>query len=115
MPPPFWQFLTRRWLGLSPDLAYTWWNALSRSRWSAPRTFHQAVLRYDQHPAPGQRPLEEKLSMSGLVEPQALMQLVEDLVAEGVLLRRDSIKLEEALLGALDATGAWCVEERRDL
>jgi|SoiMethySBSTD1v2_1073268.scaffolds.fasta_scaffold3681752_1 hypothetical protein len=80
--PPFWQFLTRRWLGLSPDLAYTWWHALSRSRWSETRTFYQAVLRFDQHPAPAQRPSADKLAMSGLVTPQDLIPLVENLVHE---------------------------------
>jgi|SoiMethySBSTD1v2_1073268.scaffolds.fasta_scaffold202304_6 hypothetical protein len=114
MPPPFWQFLTRRWLGVSPDLAQTWWGALTRSRWSEARTFYQAVLRYDAHPAPAQRPSEDKLAMSGLVEPQALMQLVEDLVAEHVLLRREGSMIQEAILTRLDATGAWR-EERRSM
>jgi hypothetical protein len=115
MPPPFWQFLTRRWLGLSPDLAHTWWNALSRSRWTEARTFYQAVLRYDAHPAPAQRPTEDKLSMSGLVEPQALMQLVEDLVAERCLLRREASTIQEGILLRLDATGEWREQERRSV
>jgi hypothetical protein len=107
MPPPFWQFLCRRWLGLSPDLAHTWWHALTRSRWSETRTFYQAVLRYDAHPAPGQRPSEDKLAMSGWVSPGQLVQLVESLVHERCLLRRDATTIEEALLSRLDATGEW--------
>jgi len=113
MPPPFWQFLTRRWLGLSPDLAHTWWNALSRSRWTEARTFHQAVLRYDQHPAPAQRPREDKLTMSALVAPRDLMRLVEDLVRERCLLRREATKIEDALLRRLDAAGEW-QEQRQE-
>ena len=114
MPPPFWQFLTRRWLGVSPDLAHTWWGALTRSRWTEARSFRQAVERYDQHPAPAQRPTEDKLAMSALVEPGQLMRLVEDLVTEHVLLRREGSMIQEAILTRLDATGAWR-EERRSM
>ena len=111
--PRFWVFLCRTWLGLSRDLAYAWWGALCRSRWSASRAFREAVLRYDAHPAPAQRPTQEKISMSGLVEPQALMQLVEDLVREGVLLKREAIHLEEAILRRLDSQGEW-QEQRQE-
>jgi hypothetical protein len=111
--PPFWTFLCRRWLGLSTDLAATWWHALGKSRWTEARAFHQAVVRYDQHPAPAQRPQADKDLMSGLVGPQYLMQVVEDLVRERVLLRREATKIEDAILGALDATGDWRDDERR--
>jgi hypothetical protein len=107
MMPPFWTFLCRRWLGLSNDLAYSWWNALGKSQWHEARTFHQAVLRYDQHPAPAHRPAEDKTTMSGLVAPGYLMQLVEDLVREKVLLRRDATKIEDGILARLDAAGEW--------
>jgi len=107
MMPPFWTFLCRRWLGLSTDLAYTWWHALGKSRWTEARSFHQAVLRYDQHPAPAQRPAEDTTTMSGLVAPGYLMQLVEDLVHERVLLRRDGTRIQDGILGKLDSEGAW--------
>src|SRR4029453_5095939 len=80
--PRFWVFLCKTWLGLSSDLAATWWHALGKSRWTEARTFHQMVLRYDQHPAPAQRPTEDKLTMSAVVGPQYLMQITEDLVQE---------------------------------
>jgi hypothetical protein len=111
--PPFWQFLCRRWLGLSPDLAHAWWHAVRRSRWTDARTFYEAVLRFDQHPAPGQRPAEDKAYMSGLVEPRALMRLVESLVREGCLLRREASTIQEAILRRLDSQGEWRDEERR--
>ena len=111
--PRFWVFLCKTWLGLSSDLAHAWWGALCRSRWTEARAFREAVVRYDQHPAPAQRPLEDKLHMSGWVAPEQLMALVEDLVREGCLLRREASTIQEAILAALDAAGAWCVEERR--
>jgi hypothetical protein len=111
--PRFWVFLCRRWLGLSSDLTHTWWHAVRRSRWSAAAKIHEAVLRFDAHPAPGQRPTEDKAYMSALVEPQALLQLVENLVAEGCLLRREAIQLEEAILVRLDSQGEW-QEQRQE-
>jgi hypothetical protein len=111
--PPFWSFLCKRWLGLSNDLASSWWQALGRSRWTEARAFHHAVLRYDRHPAPAQRPYEDKLTMSQLVGPQYLVGLVEDLVHERVLLRREAVRIEDAILGRLDAQGEWQEQERR--
>jgi hypothetical protein len=111
--PKFWTFICRTWLGLSSDLAWAWWHALSKSRWTEARAFHQAVLRYDQHPAPAQRPTEEKTCMSALVGPGYLVQLVEDLVRERVLLRRDAAKIEDSILVKLDAEGEWSSREER--
>jgi hypothetical protein len=105
--PRFWVFLCKTWLGLSSDLASSWWQAVGRSRWTEARTFHQAVLRYDQHPAPAQRPQADKLTMSQLVGPQYLMQILEDLVAERVMLRRDAAKIQDGILAKLDSQGAW--------
>jgi hypothetical protein len=105
--PKFWLFLCQRWLGLDQSLAWSWWNALRKSHWSACEELRTTVLNYDRHPYPGQRPEAERTEMSDAIAPGELMRVTDYLVRQRLLLRRDATQIEEAILHRLDREGEW--------
>jgi hypothetical protein len=50
--PGIWIFLCRDWLHLPRQLAWSWWQALGKSPWSACVELRKAVVRYAAHPYP---------------------------------------------------------------
>jgi hypothetical protein len=106
-PPKFWVFLCQRWLGLDQALTWSWWNALSKSPWTDCAALRTTVLHYDAHPYPGQRPEAEQVQMSDRIAPGQLLRVVEDLIRQHLLLRRDATVIEEKILRKLDRTGEW--------
>jgi hypothetical protein len=105
--PKFWVFLCRDWLQISHDLSWSWWRALDKSPWSACDELRTSVLHYDAHPYPGQRPEAERVQMSERIVPGQLMQVIEALVRQHLLLKRDAGQIEEALLKRVDRFGEW--------
>ena len=80
--PPFWAFLCQRWLGLSYEVAWCWWGALGKSRWSQATALRAAVVAVGQHPFPGQRPDTEKTALGAQIEGKQLVELCADLQGE---------------------------------
>jgi hypothetical protein len=105
--PRFWVFLCQRWLELDQSLTWSWWRALGKSPWSACEELRTTVLRYDRHPYPGQQPEAERVQMSDLIAPGQLLMVIEDLIRQQLLLRRDGAVIEEKILRRLDRHGEW--------
>ena len=105
--PKFWIFLTRRWLQLPDHLSWSWWRALGKSPWSQCADLRTCVLNYDGHPFVQQRPEAERQHLQMLLEPGQLLQVIDSLVRQKLLLKRDGAQIEEAILKRLDATGEW--------
>jgi hypothetical protein len=92
-------------LGFTDHLAWTWWNALRKSQWTGCAAFRATLLRYDAQPTP--RPEVDRQHVQGLMTPEHLVELVEELVKQHLLLRRDGSQIQEAILNQLDRAGAW--------
>jgi hypothetical protein len=105
--PKFWTFFCQRWLELDQSLSWSWWHALSKSPWSACEELRTTVLNYDGHAYPGQRPEAERAEMEGAVAPGQLLRVIEDLIRQRLLLRRDGAVIEEKILRKLDRHGEW--------
>jgi hypothetical protein len=111
--PKFWIFLTRGWLGLDSQLSWAWWRALSKSPWSLCAELRTHVLAYDAHPFVQQQPEAARQHMDALIAPAHLLKVSVDLTRQGLLLKRDAARIEEAILQRLDAQGAWVNHERK--
>jgi hypothetical protein len=109
--PKFWVFLTQRWLELDQQLSWSWWRALGKSPWSACTDLRTHILHYDGHPYVQQQPEADRQRMDALIAPGALMRVLEDLVRQKLLLRRDAAQIEDAICSRLDRLGEWCSRE----
>jgi len=103
--PKFWIFLCRDWLRISHEVSWSWWRALGKSPWTRCRQLHQQVLHYDRSAFPAQNASREEVS--AWTEPGTLMQITAELVTQGLLLRRDSAVIDQAVLDRLTANGEW--------
>jgi hypothetical protein len=104
--PPFWRFLCQQWLGLTQDQTACWWRALGKSRWSQHQALRHLILAFDR-PYVAQRVDVEKEALSELVAGACLIELCEQLVRQGHLLRRDATVIEERVLARLGSDGEW--------
>lgn len=106
-PPRLWGWLTRTWCPLPASMAWTWWRAIARARWSASVEWRTVFLAFDRR-CTG-RPNEHVVALffHQHCAPQDLVTLIEALVQEQVLLRRDGRRIEEIVLGLCDAQGQW--------
>jgi hypothetical protein len=48
--PRIWRFLVTEWVAIAPRLAWSWWYAMTRSRWSLVTEWRQALLVFDRRP-----------------------------------------------------------------
>jgi hypothetical protein len=62
-------------------------------------------VRYNALPMP--RPEADLQCMRELMTPEHLVGVIEALVEQQLLLRRDAGQIEEAILRRVDHTGAW--------
>jgi hypothetical protein len=103
--PTFWRCLCRDGLRLDDHLAWSFWRALSHSSWTLCAEFRASLLRYDTLPAP--RPEADRQRVRELMTPEHLVRVVEALIQQRLLLRRDGVVIEEALLALAAAHGQW--------
>jgi hypothetical protein len=103
--PKAWQRFCTVWLALPDQLAWAWWHGLSKAAWSDCVAFREAVLGYDQ--LPYKRANSQSAAIDPFVTPGHLVQMVEALVRQQLLLRRDGVRIQEAILAKLDRTGQW--------
>jgi hypothetical protein len=111
--PKLWQYLTEHWLTLDPDLARSWWFALSHARWSHAMEWREQFVAFARQDGLVTADVVRDFFGQVATLPQ-LTHLLEVLMQEKVLLARDGKRLEEALLALADCTGAWKhLRERR--
>jgi hypothetical protein len=84
------------------SLALIWWQALSQSHHPRALAVRQAVLLFDAAPV-----AETYHLIYGICAPQTVIEVLEALVDEGQLLRRQATAIEEAVLCHVDRDGEW--------
>ena len=93
---------------LSPDLARTWWQALSKAQWSEARSWLADVRYFDQQPRSRTARLDGVLPFLRLTSPPArVLAVLEALVQEGQLPRHEASAIEECLFSCIDRGGEW--------
>ena len=105
-PPQLWTTLTTNYLSLPASTSWQLWRSIVRSRWSRSVEWREQFLCLSRQHAVLSRTLVADY-LGELWTLARLTQLVEGLVAERVLMRRDGTKIEEALFGCADATGQF--------
>jgi hypothetical protein len=104
--PKLWQVLTADWVPLAPDLARAWWYAVAHARWSLATAWREQFLQFARQEGMVTREYVTDFFAKAATLHQ-LIALVEWLMQEQVLLRRDGKTIEEALLAQADAHGQW--------
>jgi hypothetical protein len=93
-------------LGLDDHTRFTFWKSLCLARWSRAVEFKAALTEASTpHGLMGRETFEDFAEAHG--RPAALVRLLEDLVAEGTLTRRDASVIEEKLFTKIDRDGDW--------
>ena len=100
-PPCVWGMLMDYWQ-VPAALAVVWWQALSQSHHPRALAVRQAVLLFDAAPV-----AEAYHLVYGICAPQTVIEVLEALVDEGQLLRRQATAIEEAVLCHVDREGEW--------
>lgn len=105
-PPKLWRCLVQEWLVLDPALSWALWHACAKARWSLAREWREAFLAFD---TPEVRRSAEDVEefFAAVATPKVLMGLLAALMQEGVLLRQDGRRIEEAVLLQMNAVGEW--------
>ena len=86
--------------------AWCTWKALYRARWTVAASFRQRLVLFEGQPAVHRLSGVDSLVRDHL-PPADVLAVLEALVAEGLLRRRDRITIEEKVLTCIDAAGAW--------
>jgi len=101
VPPRVWGMLMDYWQ-VPASLAVPWWQALGHSHHARALAVRQAVLLFDAAPV-----AEAYHLVYGVCAPQAVIEVLEALVAEGQLPRSQATAIEEAVLRNVDREGEW--------
>jgi hypothetical protein len=83
-------------------LAQQWWRALSLAEHGRPLSWRQALLLYGPAPTGDSRHLIHSASA-----PQKVMDVLEDLVEEGLLSRQTASQIQERVLRQVSRDGRW--------
>lgn len=98
--PPIVATLTASWHLPEPQ-RYGLWRAICQAQWSEVSTWREAVVCF--HPTRQ----DAAAFLQTQCSPQALMHVLELLVAEGALLRQSASQIETHLLQYVDRQGRW--------
>ena len=103
-PPLLWREFCQSWLGLSSHHTGRWWAAVCRSRWTR-AVVVRGTLR-------GHALVDTQLEQvwhlyRDILAPRALLGLIEDLVRERIVARRETCTIAEAILRQVDVHGQW--------
>jgi hypothetical protein len=103
-----WGALTRAW-GISDREARRWWTALCHSTWSQAVSWRQALVHFDQQPRqPGPPVVEETIAfVNATAPPRVVMEVLEGLVQERRLTRREASAIQVQILTRVDREGQW--------
>jgi hypothetical protein len=105
-PPPLWQVLAQFW-GLSERQTRQSWSALYRARLRPSSTWRLTLCHFEgQHPTL-RSPERVWHFLATNVQPQAVVDVIEALISEGLLSRGEGGQIEEAILGCVGREGDW--------
>jgi hypothetical protein len=99
----FWEWFGRD-VGLTEDEIAQVWDAISTAQSSAVGWWREAVVRFDAAP-PGEP--SAAVFLAATATPDRIMRVLEALVAERRMARRQVTQVEEKLLERIDAAGCW--------
>ncbi len=105
-PPQLWGWLWREWCPLPASLAWVLWRALGKTQDPLAAAWRQAFVDFEAPERLLGRDLVEAF-LARIATPQQLMDLVDQLMAEQTLLRRDGHQVQEQLLRHVDKDGVW--------
>ena len=86
---------------LEPSQSKALWWALARSRWHRPRTLRQHLELV------GAVQVDATYFLEHICTPQAVLAVIEELVAERRLPRLQAVAIEEQILRRVDRYGTW--------
>ena len=99
--PKVFLLFTNYWM--MPDhLARTWWQALAKAQWSQAVAFRQAFLYHDVGVLGNRHAFIHKS-----VAPAKVMAVIENLVSEQTLSRKQASEIEEQVLTMVKHDGMW--------
>ena len=85
-----------------------WRQALSEATWSEARAWAQEVQAFDLSPPHGLDKLAQVVPfLQHISTPSRVVAVIEGLVQEGLLTRREGSVLEEKMLACVNAQGQW--------
>lgn len=111
-PPQLWLWMTTHWCRLPQSMAWLWWRALCKAQWSAAAQWRETFLNFERPDRVLSRDLIEGF-LQEIARPKHLMDLLEALMEEGKLLRRDAHHLQELVLTQTDRDGQWKHQQHR--
>jgi hypothetical protein len=95
--------------GLDATQASTWRTALSAAQSPAAQSWGRDVLAFDLEPPHGREKFARVVPFFRQVSPPArVVAVLESLVEERLLTRREATQIEEKVFACLDAQGEWC-------
>jgi hypothetical protein len=103
LPPPCWMMLSK-YFGLNPDQQDRVWGAIARAKWSVASSWRQTVLLLDSR---GPSPDTVGVFLREHSPPSRVMAVLESLVQEKLLSRREVSAVEEKVLAQVSADGQW--------
>ena len=93
---------------LDPHHAQVWWTALSKARWSEPRSWLADVRYFDTQYRSRTAQLDGVLPfLQRTSPPSRVLRVLEDLVKESLLTRQEASSIQEKLLRCVNHRGAW--------
>jgi hypothetical protein len=105
-PPPLWQVLATFW-GLSARQTRQTWSALYRARWARAAGWRQTLAHFEgQHPTL-RSPERVFHFLATNVQPETIINVVESLIEERLLPRREGHQIEECILAHVGREGDW--------
>jgi hypothetical protein len=103
-PPLLWREFCQSWLHLSSHHTGRWWAAVCRSRWSRAVTVRSTIRGYEIVDTQ----LEQVWHLyHDILAPRALLELIEDLIRERIVARRETCAIADAILRQVDVHGEW--------
>jgi hypothetical protein len=111
-PPRLWGWLWAEWCPLPASLAWVLWRAVLKAQWSTATQWREQFLAFEKPDRVLSRDLVEAF-LAEHASPQQMMALVEQLMEERRLLKRDGRQVQDRLLAHVDRHGEWKHRPRR--
>jgi hypothetical protein len=105
-PPKLWGWLWREWCPISASLSWVLWRALLKAEGRTAVQWREQFLAFDAPDRLLSRDVVEAF-LGEIASPQQLMDILERLIEEQRLLRRDGHQLQEQLLRHVAKDDPW--------
>jgi hypothetical protein len=105
-PPTVWGWLWREWVPMPASVSWVLWRALCKAQYPPADAWRARLNAFDAPDRLLSRDLVEDF-LQEIATPHALMEVVEALMKEHVLLRRDGHRVQEQILRHVTASGQW--------